>query len=172
MKEEYLLVDGYNIIFAWSELQKLAKDNLESARGRLQDILCNYQGFCQNEVIVVFDGHLVSGNLGTVYPYHNIQVIFTKEAETADQYIEKTIYQFDRKRQIRVATSDRMEQMIILGSGAFRISAQEFYREVKETSKIIQKEYLDKTKRTKNLLFDYASPDLAKWLENIRLNKK
>lgn len=133
--EKYLLVDGYNIIFAWEELNELAKDNLDAARGTLMDILCNYQGFDDEKLILVFDAYKVKGNRGEVMKYHNIDVVFTKEAETADMYIEKVTKEIGHKHQVRVATSDGMEQVIILGHGAMRISAREFKQEVDQRIK-------------------------------------
>lgn len=135
---EYLLVDGYNIIFAWEELKQLAKESLQTARDRLIDILCNYQGFRQCEVILVFDAYKVKGNTGSVEKLHNINVVYTKEAETADMYIEKTTHELGRKHRVRVATSDSLEQIIILGSGAVRVSANEFKKEVEDAEKAIR----------------------------------
>jgi len=133
-ESEYLLVDGYNIIFAWDELKALAKDNIEASRAALIDLLCNYQGFQNCQVIVVFDAYKVKGNPGSVVKYDNIYVVYTKEAETADAYIEKTTYELGKKYRVRVATSDRLEQMIILGHGAIRISAGEFHDQVEQTN--------------------------------------
>ena len=121
--EEYLLVDGYNIIFAWEELRELAGVNLDSARDRLMDIMSNYQGYLGHTLILVFDAYKVKGNPGSVMKYHNIYVVYTKEAETADQYIEKTVHAMGQKHKITVATSDALEQMIIWGNGAMRLSA-------------------------------------------------
>ncbi len=130
--ENYVLVDGYNIIFAWDELKDLAKVSLDAARGRLQDILCDYQGFTKCRLILVFDAYKVKGNPGAVTQYHNIDVVYTKEAETADMYIEKVTKEIGVKHRVRVATSDGLEQLIIMGHGAMRISAKEFEREVAE----------------------------------------
>ena len=132
-KEEYLLVDGYNIIFAWDELNELSKDNLEASRAQLMELLCNYQGYKKCNLIVVFDAYKVEGNKGSVEKYKNIYVVYTKEAETADQYIEKTVHKMKGKYNVTVATSDRLEQMIIMGDGALRISAKGFLEEVKRT---------------------------------------
>ena len=129
-QEKYLLVDGYNIIFAWEDLREMALDNVEGARTRLMDILCNYQGYIQDTLILVYDAYKVKGNPGTVQKYHNIHVVYTKEAETADQYIEKTVHRIGKKYQVTVATSDALEQVIIWGQGAARMSAQELRREV------------------------------------------
>lgn len=135
---EYLLVDGYNIIFAWDNLKEIAVDNLEAARNTLINILCNYQGFRQCELILVFDAYKVKGNQGEVERINNISVVYTKEAETADMYIEKTAHQIGRKHRVRVATSDAMEQLIILGSGAIRVSANEFKQEIEEAENSIR----------------------------------
>lgn len=135
-QEEYLLVDGYNIIFAWEELASLAKGDLNAARGRLQDILCNYQAFRKMHLILVFDAYRVKGNPGSVERYHNIDVVYTKEAETADQYIEKVTHEMSRKNnRVRVATSDGLEQIIIMGAGAIRVSARELLEEVRAAEK-------------------------------------
>ncbi len=136
--DEYLLVDGYNIIFAFEELKNLAKDNIDAARDKLMDILCNYQGFKQCEVVLVFDAYKVKGGKTNIEKYHNITVVYTKEAETADMYIEKATKQLSKNKKVRVATSDALQQMIILGHGALRISAQSFEREIKEIEKAIQ----------------------------------
>ena len=127
---EYLLVDGYNVIFAWDELKKAAQDSLERARYMLMDILCNYQGFKKNVVILVFDAYKVKGNPGSVEHYRNIHVVYTKEAETADAYIERATYEIAKDHRVRVATSDNLEQLIILGHGAVRVSARDFLAEI------------------------------------------
>ena len=131
---EYLLVDGYNLIFAWDELKKLAADNLEGARQALADLLCNYRGFHDCQVILVFDAYKVPHGTGEVSRYHNIHIVYTKEAETADMYIEKTTYQLAKQRRVRVVTSDGAEQLIILGHGALRVSARSFREEVERTN--------------------------------------
>ena len=130
---EYLLVDGYNIIFAWDELTALARQDMPAARGALEDILSNYQGFRQCVLILVFDAYKVKGNPGSVEKKNNIYVVYTKEAETADSYIEKATYDLGREHRVRVATSDALEQMIILGHGALRLSARAFQAEVEQT---------------------------------------
>lgn len=131
-QEEYLLVDGYNIIFAWDELSDLAGADLNAARCRLMDILCNYQAFRKMHLILVFDAYRVKGNPGSVERYHNIDVVYTKEAETADQYIEKVTHEMSRKNhRVRVATSDGLEQIIIMGAGAIRVSARELLEEIR-----------------------------------------
>ena len=128
--KQYLLVDGYNIIFSWEELNELSKVSLDAARGRLMDILCNYQGYKQCILILVFDAYKVKGNPGEVIKYHNINVVYTKEAETADMYIERVTHEIGRKHNVTVATSDALEQMIVAGEGAKRMSAREFWEEV------------------------------------------
>ncbi len=130
---EYLLVDGYNIIFAWDELKTLAAESLAAARQSLADILSNYQGFRKCSVILVFDAYKVKGNPGAVERYKNIHIVYTKEAETADAYIEKATYGMQKRYRVRVATSDRMEQLIILGHGASRVPANAFLQEVRQT---------------------------------------
>ncbi len=141
----YLLVDGYNIIFAWKELSELAKVNLDGARGRLMDILCNYQAYRKCELIVVFDAYRVAGHVTEVSDYHNIHVVYTKEAETADQYIEKFADTHGRKYYVRVATSDGLEQIIIRGKGCHLVSAREFEAEVRELESAIAEQYLNRT---------------------------
>ena len=136
---EYLLVDGYNIIFAWDELNALAKDSLEAARHKLMDILCNYQGYQKCNLILVFDAYRVPGSPGSIEQYHNIHVVYTKEAETADMFIEHVTHEIGKGRRVRVATSDGMEQIIILGHGALRVSARMFHEEVQNVEKQIRK---------------------------------
>lgn len=138
--ERYLLVDGYNIIFAWEELNELSQISLDAARTRLMDILCNYQGYTSEKLILVFDAYKVKGNPGSVEAYHNISVVYTKEAETADMYIEKVTKKIARRHRVRVATSDGMEQMIILGHGASRMSARAFREEVEHVNEQIRME--------------------------------
>lgn len=132
--QDYLLVDGYNILFAWDELKKLAAQNLEAARHTLMDILSNYQGFKNCVVILVFDAYKVQRSVNEVERYHNIYVVYTREAETADMYIEKATYEIGRQRRVRVATSDGMEQLIILGHGAQRLSARAFHEEIEQAN--------------------------------------
>ena len=129
---EYLLVDGYNIIYAWDELKRAAQDSLDAARQMLMDLLSNYQGYKNCVVILVFDAYKVKGGVGSVQHYHNIHVVYTKEAETADAYIERATYELGRHHRVRVATSDAAEQMIILGHGALRVSARTFHAEVEQ----------------------------------------
>ncbi len=138
--KEYLLVDGYNIIFAWDELKALAKEDLHSARMRLIDILSNYQGWRQCTLILVFDAYKVKGNPGSTEQYQNIYVVYTKEAETADMYIEKTTHEIAREHQVTVATSDGLEQMIVIGNGAVRLSAKGLYEEVKRAEEVVREQ--------------------------------
>lgn len=148
---EYLLVDGYNIIHAWNDLKELAETDLCAARDKLMDILCNYQGYKKNVVILVFDAYKVPGN-STVSKYRNIYVVYTKEAETADQYIEKTVHAMGRKYHVTVATSDAVEQVIIMGQGARRISARGLLEEMELINREIRETYLEKEKETKTYL--------------------
>ena len=167
--ERYLLVDGYNIIFAWDDLRQLARENIESARGRLMDVLCDYQGFHRCTVILVFDAYRVEGGQGSVQKYHNIHVVYTKEAETADQYIEKTVHKIGRKNQVTVATSDALEQVIIYGQGARRMSARELMEEVEQTRQQVREAWEKKRESDRNYLFDHADENLVRWAEGMRL---
>lgn len=135
---EYLLVDGYNLIFAWEELSALAKQSLDAARTRLADILCNYQGYKKCVVILVFDAYRVPGSPGAIEQYHNIHIVYTKEAETADMYIERVTHEIGKQRRVRVVTSDGAEQIIILGHGALRVSSRLFQQEVEEVEREIR----------------------------------
>lgn len=143
-KEDYLLVDGYNIIFAWDELRELAAHNIDSARDKLIDIMSNYQGYLGSTLIIVFDAYKVKGNPGAVQRYHNIYVVYTKEAETADQYIEKTVHEIGKKYHVTVATSDALEQMIIWGDGAARMSARGLKEAVDAADFRLREQYLEK----------------------------
>ena len=168
---EYLLVDGYNIIFAWEELRELADVNIEAARGKLADILCNYQGYKKCTLILVFDAYRVEGNPGEVVKYHNIHIVFTKEAETADQYIEKTVKKIAKSAYVTVATSDALEQVIILGQGAHRMSAPGLKEEVERVFEEVRGEHLGKGTTLRNYLFDYLDDRSARELEDVRLGK-
>ena len=147
--KEYLLVDGYNILYAWDELKKLAQENLDAARQRLMDMLCNYQGYKKCVCILVFDAYKVPGGTENVVRYHNIHVVYTKEAETADTYIERTAYELGRENRVRVATSDAAEQMIVLGHGAL-LSADEFREEVLGVQEQIRQVLREKNRKEKN----------------------
>ncbi len=139
---EYLLVDGYNVIFAWEDLKELAAVNIDGARGRLLDILCDYQGLRGCKLIVVFDAYRVVGHETEQLDYHNIHVVYTKEAETADQYIEKFAHENGRKYRITVATSDGLEQIIIRGQGCLLLSARELREEIKQAKAQLQQDYM------------------------------
>ena len=128
--DDFLLVDGYNILFAWDELKELSRTSLDTARHVLMNLLCNYQGYRGCTLILVFDAYKVPQGLGSVEKYHNIHIVYTRQAETADQYIERLSFELRGRRRVRVATSDNLEQLIILGHGAERISAQHFHDEV------------------------------------------
>lgn len=171
-EKEYLLVDGYNIIFAWEDLKELAAVNIDGARERLMDILCNYQGFKKSTLILVFDAYKVKGNPGSVETYHNIHVVYTKEAETADQYIEKTVHEIGRKYRVTVATSDQLEQVIILGQGGQRMSARELLEDVIEVSHQIRETARQKSSSEKNYLFDHLDEETAARMERIRLGEE
>ena len=161
-KEEYLVVDGYNIIFAWEELRELAKETIDGARYQLMDLLCNYQAFRSCVLIVVFDAYKVVGNPGHTEDYHNIHVVYTKEAETADQYIERFAYKMGKEACVTVATSDGLEQRIILGAGCIRMSAKDLKEEVEYTAKQIQQEREKLPSGKKNLPFELLQNYLAK----------
>jgi predicted RNA-binding protein with PIN domain len=169
---EYLLVDGYNIIFAWEDLRELARENVEAARNKLMDIMCNYQGFKKCALILVFDAYKVEGNVLEVMKYHNIHVVYTKEAETADQYIEKVVHEIGRRYHVTVATSDGVEQVITLGQGGTLISAREFREEVEYVNQQIREESERRRDRSKNYLFDHMEKDLADHMEDVRLGKR
>ena len=171
-QKEYLLVDGYNIIFSWEDLKELAEVNLEAARGKLADILCNLQGYRKNTVILVFDAYRVEGSKGSVSRYHNIHVVYTKEAETADQYIEKTAHELGRQYEVTVATSDALEQVIILGQGAKRMSAQGLLEEVRNVSAEIRDSFLSQYTGSKQYLLENLPEELAKFMEEVRLGRK
>ena len=171
-EKEYLLVDGYNIIFAWEDLKELAAVNIDGAREKLMGILCNYQGFKKSTLILVFDAYKVKGNPGSVETYHNIHVVYTKEAETADQYIEKTVHEIGRKYRVTVATSDQLEQVIILGQGGQRMSARELLEDVIEVSHQIRETARQKSSSEKNYLFDHLDEETAARMERIRLGEE
>lgn len=157
-KESYLLVDGYNIIFAWQELKELAALNIDSARGRLLDMMCNYQGLCACHLIVVFDAYRVQQHQEEILDYHNIHVVFTKEAETADQYIERFAHEHARQYQVMVATSDGLEQIIIQGQGCRLISARELQEEIQRLGQEVHREFIEKQQKGKYFLGE-SMPD-------------
>lgn len=166
-REKYLLVDGYNVIFAWEELNELAKVNIDGARGRLMDILCDYQGIRKCHLIVVFDAYRVKGHPTEISDYHNIHVVYTKEAETADQFIEKFAHENGRKYDVTVATSDGLEQIIIRGQGCGLISAREFEKEVASVKKGVVSR-LQEQKQSGHTLMDSLSEDSRKELDSLK----
>ena len=147
--EEFVLVDGYNIIFAWDELKQIGRDSLDAARHVLMNLLCNYQGYRGCNLILVFDAYKVPQNLGTVEKYHNIFIVYTQEAETADSYIERVTYELRGRKKVRVATSDNLEQLIILGHGAVRVSAKSFHDEVMQTQQEIERVIAQNNQKSK-----------------------
>ncbi|MDR3543969.1 MAG: TetM/TetW/TetO/TetS family tetracycline resistance ribosomal protection protein [Desulfosporosinus sp.] len=163
--EEYLLVDGYNIIYAWPELRELADDNMDGARMKLLDALSNYQGIRECQIIVVFDAYLVQGHLEEVIDYHNIHMVYTREAQTADQYIEKFAHDNQKKYNIVVATSDGLQQIIIRGAGCALLSARELKVEIEGANERIKQEYQEIQKR--NYLMDALSPEAKQQMEEL-----
>ena len=167
--KEYLLVDGYNIIFAWDDLNELSKVNMDSARTKLADILCDYQGYCKNTLILVFDAYRVEGHSGEIMQYKNIYIVYTKEAETADQYIEKTVHDIGRRHHVTVATSDGTEQVIIMGQGARRLSARGLLEEIQEAHRELRELYLKRHSKGGQYLMENVPEDLAQLMEDVRL---
>ena len=170
-RQEYLLVDGYNIIFSWEELRELSEKDIGAARGKLADILSNYQGYRKCTLILVYDAYKVEGNPGEVMKYNNIYIVYTKEAETADQYIEKTVRRIAKDAAVTVATSDGLEQVIILGQGANRMSAPGLKEEIERTLAEVRGEHLGKKGSVGNYLFDYLDEETAEEMEKVRLGK-
>ena len=169
--EEYLLVDAYNILHAWDDLRELMEVTLDGARHRLMDILCNYQGYRRCSLILVFDAYKVAGGVGSAQDYHNIHVVYTKEAETADQYIEKFAHEMGRKYRVTVATSDGVEQLIIRGQGCMLMSAKDLREDIERVGRQIEEERGSLPKPGKNYLFQDVDRDLAEYLEQVRLGK-
>ncbi len=170
--QEFLLVDGYNVIFAWEDLKELAKVDIAAARSKLMDELCNYQGFKKGTVILVFDAYKVEGELQEVMHYHNIHVVYTKQAETADQYIEKVVHSIGKKYHVTVVTSDGVEQVVTLGQGGTLISSREFEVEMNIVKEQIREEAKQRREKGKNYLFDYMDSKLADTMEEVRLGKR
>lgn len=166
-EKEYLLVDGYNIIFAWEDLKELSEINLEAARGKLMDILSNLQGALGCTLILVFDAYRVEGGAREIFRYHNIHVVYTKEAETADQYIEKTVHELGRKYRVTVATSDGLEQVIIMGQGASRLSASGLRELVELTRRELRETLEGKAVPMKNYLLENLSPEVRSRIEEL-----
>lgn len=169
--KDYLLVDGYNIIFAWKELKKLAEDNLEAAKTRLINQLCNYQGTKKMNLILVFDAYKVEGGRGSVTREGGIYVVYTKEAETADQYIEKTTHELKKNYNVTVATSDGLEQVIIMSQGALRMSAKDLEIEVNANDKAIAEKIHEYKPVKNNMLIDNLDSEAACFLEQLRLKR-
>ena len=168
-QEEYLLVDGYNIIFAWEDLKELAAVNIHAAQTRLMDVLSNYQGIKNCNLILVFDAYKVEGHQEETLKYHNIYVVYTKEAETADQYIEKTVHKIGRQHKVTVATSDGLEQIIILGQGAQRMSAKGLQKEIQDSEELLRQEWHQHRQSSRSYLFDNVSQELADYVKQVRL---
>ena len=156
---EYLLVDGYNIIFAWDDLAAIAKEDMDLARSKLVNLMCNYRGLHRCEIILVFDAYRIKGNTGSVETVNNISVVYTKEAETADSYIERTTHELSKNYRVQVATSDRMEQLIIIGNGAMRISADAFRKEVDRTEAAMRELMAEKANGGQKLMEGKISRD-------------
>ena len=166
--KEYLLVDGYNIIFAWEDLKELADVNVDGARGKLLDILCNYQGVRGCELIVVFDAYKVKGHQTEILDYHNIHVVYTREAETADQYIEKFAHENGRKYRVTVATSDCLEQVIVMGQGCELLSARELKDRIREADQEIKSHYQSQPVKGKRYLLDEMSGETAEEIRKLK----
>lgn len=170
-REEYLLVDGYNIIYAWPELKEIANENMDGARIKLLDALCNYQGIRKCHIIAVFDAYRVQGHRTEVMDYHNIHVVYTKEAETADHYIEKFAHEHQHKYNVTVATSDGLEQVIIRGAGCRLLSARELKEEMASANQRMMAAYQDQQVIERNLLSDVLSEELKEQMEALRKEK-
>ncbi|MCX7842820.1 MAG: NYN domain-containing protein [Clostridia bacterium] len=167
---EYLLVDGYNIINAWTEVFNTNKDSLEECRDKLLSILSNYQGYKKINVIVVFDAYLVKGSQQKHENYDNITVVFTKENETADNYIERFVYRLGAEHVIRVATSDYLEQTIVLSKGGIRMSPRELLDEVRYTGKSERNKLMARVEKT-NTIMSRIKPELFEKLDKMRKGK-
>jgi predicted RNA-binding protein with PIN domain len=167
VKEEYLLVDGYNIIFAWPELQVIADENMDGARTKLLDIMSNYQGIRKCKIIVVFDAYRVQEHKEEIIEYHNIHMVYTREAQTADQFIEKFAHDNNKKFNIVVATSDGLQQIIVRGAGCSLLSARELKIEIEQANERIKDEYAQKQQKEHNYLFHSLSEDTKKQMQDI-----
>jgi predicted RNA-binding protein with PIN domain len=166
----YLLADGYNIIHANAELAAVAADSLDAARKKLCDALCEFRALSRYRIIVVFDAHLVSGGVGSVETFRGIKIVFTKEAETADHYIERAAYKYASKKsdKITVATSDTLEQLIIMGSGAARISAEDLWTEIETARAEVMTRYNKSRPIKKNPIESFLDAETAQRLEEMR----
>ena len=165
-------MDGCNIIFAWEDLRDLAQADFHAAQSRLMDILSDYQGIKGCILILVFDAYRVEGHPEETFQYHNIHVVYTKEAETADQYIERTVHEIGRKHNVTVATSDGLEQIIIMGQGAHRMSARGLRDEIKAIENQIRQQWHEKRQSSKNYLIDNISDEMAQYMKEKRLGKQ
>lgn len=175
MPIHYLLVDGYNVIHANKELSSLAADSLDAARKKLSDALCEFCALSRYRIIAVFDAHMVSGGEGSVTNYRNIKVVFTKEAETADVYIERSAYTLSNKNanranrdKVTVATSDVLEQLIILGSGASRISSEDLWKEIESSKNEMRNKYIKNKPIKKNPFESFLDEETARKLDEMR----
>jgi len=166
-KEEYLLVDGYNIIYAWQELKELADENMDGAKMKLLDALCNYQWFRKCQVIVVFDAYRVEGHREEVIDYYNIHVVYTREAQTADQYIEKFAHDNKKNYNITVATSDGLQQIIVRGEGCALLSARELKAEIIRANEQMSKEFREMQGNDRNYLSESLSNEVKQHIEGL-----
>ncbi|MCL2378873.1 MAG: NYN domain-containing protein [Defluviitaleaceae bacterium] len=174
-RAHYLLIDGYNVIHARPELSAIAEDSLEGARNKLCDILSEFMALSGYRIIVVFDAHMVPGGIGSVSQHNSVKIVFTKEAETADRYIEQAAYKLSKEGRMRdritVATSDALEQLIILGQGAGRISSADLWTEIDGTKKRLRQRHIENTPIKKNPLFDLLDKETAAKLDAMRYGK-
>lgn len=169
MNDDYLLVDGYNIIHAWSELKVFVdRNDLDGAREKLLHMMSDYQGCKQINIIVVFDAYNIKGSSIRQFKYNNIDVVYTAEAETADRFIEKITHKIGRINRVQVATSDALEQVIILGKGATRLSARELHQEIKLAKKRQREIFIQNKPPKNNMLEDNLPEDIRQWMENFR----
>lgn len=166
--EDYLLVDGYNIIYAWEDLRDLAEVTIDGARQKLMDILCNYQAYYRCSLIVVFDAYKVTGNPGSAMDYHNIHVVYTKEAETADQYIEKFAHQMGRRYRVTVATSDGLEQLIIRGQGCLLMSASDLKEDIERTGRLTREAQERLPKPAKASMLQDVDDQVKQYLADLK----
>jgi predicted RNA-binding protein with PIN domain len=166
--KEVLMVDGYNIINAWPELRDIFRESIETARHRLVELMAEYQAYKGIKVIVVFDGHLVRGNTGTITEINGVKVVYTKENETADSYIERNVKLLSQKWLVKVATSDWTEQRVIMAMGGIRMSASDLQSAVEGANRDIRQKFLDKGKNRINTVDGSLSPDTARKLHKWR----
>lgn len=173
LAEEYLLIDGYNIIHSWEDLCEIATENLEEARDKFLDIISNYKGFIKSEVIVIFDAYKVKNNRGNVYKHRNITVVYTKEMETADHYIEKitkdlTAGELIKEYSVKVATGDYLEQTIIMGAGAIRVTPRELKVSIEDAKAKVKKTIDERKPAKSNMLIDNLDPKIAEIFDRMR----